>query len=273
MGDGGDQRSAGIWSGTALPYSRSFAHLCAGTIGPLLRFLEESVGGLRGKALLDVGCGTGKLAAEATNLGARVTAVDPDPEMLEFARQAVTGAEVRAGGVPDLPFAPGTFEAVAANFVVNHVSDPRAAVADLVRVCAPDGAVGVTIWPSGDSAMNALWAAVIAASGAVAPPPNHVPADNDFERTTNGLEQLLTEAGLSHVQGMRLSWDFRIDPDELWAGPAGGVAGIGKIVTSQTPSLQAGMKRHYDRLVAPMIQNGQVVLPTKALLAVGIRSL
>jgi SAM-dependent methyltransferase len=278
MADGADERSARIWSGTALPYSRSFAHLCAGTIGPLLGFLEQSVGGLRGKTLLDVGCGTGTLAAGAAGLGARVTAVDPDPEMLGFARQAASGTVLSAGGafcaggVPDLPFEPGTFEAVAANFVVNHVSDPRAAAADLTRVCAPGGTVGVTIWPSGPSAMNALWADVFSVSGVVPPTPEHLPADKDFERTTNGLVQLLTAAGLSDVHATGLSWDFRIDPDELWAGPAGGVAGIGKIVTSQTPSMQATMKRHYDQLVAPMIHKGQVVLPTRALMAVGIRA-
>ncbi|MBT2512412.1 class I SAM-dependent methyltransferase, partial [Arthrobacter sp. ISL-30] len=224
---------------------------------------------LPGKELVDVGCGTGTLAARASAMGARVTAVDPDPGMLEFTRKAASGATLLAGSVPDLPFAAGTFEAVAANFVVNHVGDPRAAAADLTRVCAPGGAVGVTIWPSGPSALNSLWADVVRASGAVTPPPSHLPVEKDFERTAEGLARLLTEAHLSEVRATTLKWDFRIAPDELWAGPAGGVAGIGKIVVSQTPSMQASMKQHYDRITARMIRNGEVVLHAEAVMAVG----
>ena len=270
-GERGEGERSKNWSGTAAPYSRSFALLCAGTITPLLDAVGEAVGGLGGIDLLDVGCGTGTLAARAAGLGARVTAVDPDPEMLELSRRTASAAILRPGGIPDLPFEQGTFKAVTANFVVNHVEDPRAAAAELARVCAPGGAVGVTVWPSSPSAMNVLWAEVISASGALAPSPEHLPAEKDFKRTGDGLTQLLIGAGLSHVRAQVLSWDFRIAAEDLWAGPAGGVAGIGKIVTSQTPSMQAAMKGHYERLVSPLIHNGEVVLPVESLMAVGIR--
>lgn len=140
-----------------------------------------------------------------------------------------------------------------------------------MRVCAPGAAVGVTVWPSSPSALNALWAEVVSASGAFAPQPENLPADKDFERTRGGLTQLLTEAGLSSVRAKVLSWEFRIAPEDLWAGPAGGVAGIGKIVTSQTPTMQAAMKGHYERLVSPRMDNGELVLPAEALMAVGTR--
>jgi 2-polyprenyl-3-methyl-5-hydroxy-6-metoxy-1,4-benzoquinol methylase len=271
MADRTEGHRAGNWSGTAGPYSRSFARLCAGTISPLLTAVGEAIGGLDGKDMLDVGCGTGTLAAQASRLGARVTAVDPDPEMLALTRRTAPRAIFSAGGVPNLPFEEGTFQAVTANFVVNHVEDPRAAVADLRRVCIPGGAVGVTVWPSTPSALNALWADVIKASGLLAPPPEHLPPGKDFERTRDGLTQLLTEAGLRQVRTQVLSWDFRIAAEDLWAGPAGGVAGIGKIVTGQTPSLQAEMKGHYGRLVSPLIHKGEVVLAAEALMAIGIR--
>ena len=44
-----------------------------------------------------------------------------------------------------------------------------------------------------------------------------------------------------------------------------------KIVTGQTPSLQATMKGHYGRLVSPLIHKGEVVLAAEALIAIGIR--
>ena len=264
-----DVRGTNSWAGKGQPYAKSFAHLCAGAIAPLLDAVEDVVGALAGKQLADVGCGTGTLAALATGRGARVTAVDPDAEMLSLARAGAPEADLLVGAVPTLPFEPGTFDAVVANFVVNHVGDRGAAVADLMRVCAPGGVVGVTVWPSALSAINALWAEVVRASGAVTLPTEHLSADMDFERTERGLAELLTGAGLTRVEATTLTWEFRIDADHLWAGPAGGVAGIGKIVTSQTPATQSVMRSEYDRLVSPMIRSGQVVLPAVALLATG----
>lgn len=138
-----------------------------------------------------------------------------------------------------------------------------------MRVCRPDGAVSVTIWPSELSAINKLWADVVEASGAVVPDQQRLPADKDFDRTEAGLHELLVRAGLDSVQTDTLDWDFTIDAEDLWAGPAGGVGGIGMIVTSQTPEMQSAMRQEYLRLVAPLIQGGKVVLLAVALLGVG----
>ena len=66
-----------------------------------------------------------------------MVAVDPDPDM--------AGLTV---GLPDLPFEDGAFDLVVAAFVVNHLDDPRAGVAEMARVTAPGGRVVATIWPS-----------------------------------------------------------------------------------------------------------------------------
>jgi len=39
--------------------------------------------------------------------------------------------------LPHLPFTAGSFDAVAANYVLNHVGDPRTGVAELVLVARP----------------------------------------------------------------------------------------------------------------------------------------
>ncbi|WP_326960415.1 MULTISPECIES: class I SAM-dependent methyltransferase [unclassified Arthrobacter] len=266
---GADKRGPSNWAGVGRSYSQSFAHLCAGAIVPLLDATEALVGGFAGRPLADVGCGTGNLTALATSRGAEVTGIDPDVEMLALARAAAPQAELLRGGVPNLPFAPDTFDAVMANFVVNHVGNPRAAVADLKRVCRPRGVVAVTIWPSELSAINRLWSDVVEASGATVPGQQKLPADMDFDRTEQGLNELLAGAGLDAVETKTLAWDFTVDAEDLWAGPAGGVGGIGKIVTSQTPSMQSAMRHEYLRLVSPMLRNGKVVLPAVALLGIG----
>jgi len=266
---GTDQKDADAWDGVGPSYAQSFAHLCAGAIAPLLEATAGITGPLSGRRLADVGCGNGNLAAVAIELGADVTGVDPDAGMLSMTRAAAPQADVLLGGLPDLPLPSSDFDAVLANFVVNHVGDPRAAVVELIRVCRPQGAVGVTIWPSELSAINNLWAEVVNASGVTAAGQDRLPADKDFDRTEPGLRELLQRAALEAVQTRTLSWDFVIDAEDLWAGPAGGVGGIGKIVRSQAPSVQDEMHREYLRLVSPIATNGKVVLPAVALLGVG----
>ena len=263
---GEDRRAVG-WADVATAYAATFAPLCAGTFEPLL----AAAGVGAGVRVLDVGAGTGELAVRAAALGAEVTAVDPDAGMLDLTAAALPGGRVRRAGLPHLPFADGTFDAVLANFVVNHVPDPRAGARELARVTTPGGRVGVTIWPSGQNTQSRLWAAVVAESGAVAPPSVRLPADQDFPRTREGLAGLLAGAGLRDVEARSLRWVHRTEPDALWRGAAAGVGGIGTVVTSQSDEVRDVMRSAYDRLVLPLVRDGELVLPTEALLAVGTR--
>jgi SAM-dependent methyltransferase len=263
----GDGRQATGWADVATAYAATFAPLCAGTFEPLLSAVRVRAG-LR---VLDVGAGTGELAVRARALGAEVTAVDPDAGMVDLTFRVLAGGRVRQAGLPHLPFADGAFDAVLANFVVNHVPDPRAGVRELARVTAPGGRVGMTIWPSGQNTQSRLWAAVVAESGAVAPPAVGLPADRDFPRTSQGLARLLAGAGLRDVETRPVRWVHRTEPDALWRGAAAGVGGIGTVVTSQSDELRDAMRAAYDRLVLPLVEDGELVLPTEALLASGTR--
>ena len=263
----GEGRQAVGWADVATAYAATFAPLCAGTFDPLL----AATGVGAGKRVLDVGAGTGELAARAVALGAEVTVVDPDAGMLDLAAAVLPDGGAQLAALPDLPFADGSFDAVLANFVVNHVPDPRAGVRELARVTAPGGRVGVTIWPSGQNTQSRLWAAVIAESGAVVSPSVRLPADLDFPRTADGLAVLLDGAGLRDVDSWPLAWVHRTEPDALWRGAAAGVGGIGTVVTSQSDQVRDAMRSAYDRLVLPLVHDGELVLPTEALLAVGSR--
>ena len=55
------------------------------------------------------------------------------------------------------------------------------------------------------------------------------------------------------------------------AAPLPGVGGIGTVVTSQSDEVRDAMRSAYDRLVLPLVHDGELVLPTEALLAVGTR--
>jgi hypothetical protein len=60
-------------------YRRSFARLCAGTVGTIVGDLGSSASG----QLLDAGCWTANVARVTAGLGWAVVAVDVDAQMLE----------------------------------------------------------------------------------------------------------------------------------------------------------------------------------------------
>jgi ubiquinone/menaquinone biosynthesis C-methylase UbiE len=97
-------------------------------------------GDLRGRRVLDVGCGTGRFAAAfADRAYAKVWAVDPSPEMLEVARaRAPRGVRFKQAHAERLPFKDGWFERAVMTLVV-HVLDRPRAFAELRRVLGADG--------------------------------------------------------------------------------------------------------------------------------------
>ena len=128
-----DDAERRIWAGRAAAFRDSFAKLCAHTAPALL----DAVGAGPDTRLLDVGTGIGTVAAAAGALGAKVTAVDAEPGMIELARHTAPQAEFRVAVLPDLPFDADSFDAVVANFVVNHVGRPTAVVAAMRAVARP----------------------------------------------------------------------------------------------------------------------------------------
>jgi ubiquinone/menaquinone biosynthesis C-methylase UbiE len=100
-----------------------------------------AAGELRGRRVLEVGCGTGRLAAAlAERALARVWAVDASAAMVERAR--ALGVNARVARAEALPFKAGSFGAVVMRMVVHLLERPRA-LAEAARVLAPGGALVV----------------------------------------------------------------------------------------------------------------------------------
>ena len=92
--------------------------------------------------LLDVGCGTGRLAnAAAERFGVRAWGVDRSPAMVQRARAgAARGVAFRVASADALPFRDGWFDAVTMRLVVHALGDARAnAFREAARVLAPGG--------------------------------------------------------------------------------------------------------------------------------------
>ena len=99
---------------------------------------------LRGKHLLEVGCGMGFDSLEFLKRGVRVTATDLTENAVRLARRHFEIAGVRAEAVQvdnalALSFPDETFDAVWANGVLHATSDTRRAIQEVRRVLKPGG--------------------------------------------------------------------------------------------------------------------------------------
>src|SRR5579884_156865 len=107
--------------------------------------------------LLDAGCGPGLLAIGFAPFVASCTGVDPEPGMLDAARQAAAEAGVRIAfiqsRIEDLPPAAGTFDFVTFGRSI-HWMDRTATLAVLERVVNPRGAIAICGAPPSDSPAN-----------------------------------------------------------------------------------------------------------------------
>ena len=91
--------------------------------------------------LLDVGCGNGWSAEVFSRLGHRVTGMDLNAAFFE---PPVSGSlTLKEGSALDLPFTENSFDVVGTNQVLEHVSDPQRALAEMLRVLRPGGVLCV----------------------------------------------------------------------------------------------------------------------------------
>ncbi len=96
------------------------------------------------RQILDVGSGAGQLAAHVLKYSdpeARLTCIDLSPEMLRRARSRLKSDRpiYAAADLTRLPFPDGIFDCVTCGFVLEHVPDARAGLAELARVISPGG--------------------------------------------------------------------------------------------------------------------------------------
>jgi SAM-dependent methyltransferase len=95
---------------------------------------------LRKSRLLEVGCATGALLAEAHRRGAHVVGLDLSEYVVEIARRN-TGLEVRAGSLESAGGTIGTFDVVLAFEVIEHVPSPRSFLSHVANAVRSGGIV------------------------------------------------------------------------------------------------------------------------------------
>jgi len=130
-----------IFDNTAPDYDRIEAMLAWGT-GSRYRRQALMRGGLKtGMKVLDVGVGTGLVAAQAcilTGSPALVTGVDPSPGMMA-ASKLPANMVLMEGHAESLPFPDNHFDFLSMGYALRHISDLGIAFAEFERVLKPGG--------------------------------------------------------------------------------------------------------------------------------------
>lgn len=91
--------------------------------------------------LLDVGCGNGAFLVRMRGMGWEVHGLEPDPRAAAVAR--AQGLDVYVGTLADPAWPAASFQAVTMSSVLEHLHDPRAALAVVHRLLVPGGTLHI----------------------------------------------------------------------------------------------------------------------------------
>jgi ubiquinone/menaquinone biosynthesis C-methylase UbiE len=107
----------------------------------------DLAGEVTGRRILDVGCGSGPLAAALRDRGAVVAGFDASAAMVDLARRRLgEDANLRVADLAaPLPYADASFDDVVASLVLHYLEDWSGPLAELRRVLAPGGRLLVVV--------------------------------------------------------------------------------------------------------------------------------
>ncbi len=203
---------------------------------------------------LDVGCGTGSLAAvlARTMLRGQVVGIDLSAPYVAYARAHNTAERLsfETADACSLRFAEGCFAAALAQLVLNFVPDAEAAAAEMRRVTRPGGVVAAAVW---DFRGGLVYQRLFWDTAAGLDPTAGAARDRLFSHALalpDGLPQLWRRIGLAGIE--RASLTVRMDYAsfaDYWQPLLGGQGPLGSYVQGLPPdmrkTLEARVKAAY----------------------------
>lgn len=224
-----------------------------------------------GLSWLDLGCGTGALSAAILDrcAPARVIAVDPSAGFLETAAANLAGrAEVRQGSATAIPLADAEVDVVASALMLNFVSDPAAALAEMARVTRPGGCIAAYVWDYAGrmDLMRQFWNAAVELDPAAAA------MDEGVRFPGSRREALLaqfTDAGLAQpiVAAIEITTPFA-DFDSYWQPFLGGQGPAPAYAMALTASARGRLRERLQQRV-PARPDGSLGFSARAWAARG----
>lgn len=175
-----------------------------------------------GMRLLDIGCGPGTITADLARhvAPAPVIGVDREPAVIAEAARLLgvdgpANVEFRTADAYALEFSKGSFDVVHAHQVLQHLTDPTAALSEMRRVLRDGGIVAVRdsdyggfVWAPSDPLLD-RWMELY-----------HEVSDRNRTDADAGRNLLswVKAAGFAEAAAGSSTWTFAETPDRLWWG-------------------------------------------------------
>jgi len=102
-----------------------------------------------GFRVLDVACGTGVLARDASRRAGsngHVAGLDVSSGILVVAKRLASEIEWCKGQAESLPYEAESFDAVVSQFGLMFFQDPTLALSEMLRVLVPNGRIAIAVW-------------------------------------------------------------------------------------------------------------------------------
>jgi SAM-dependent methyltransferase len=164
-----------------------------------------------GDRLLDVACGAG-LAVELASLrGASCAGIDASPRLIAVARDRSPEADLRVGDMRTLPWDDGAFDVVT-SFRGIWGTTPEV-VAEVRRVLAPGGRIGITVWGHLKRSPGA-W--VLAPFALASEPKVERQAQMVALGRPGAGEELLASSGFDDIERLDLTFTYEFADPEIY---------------------------------------------------------
>jgi ubiquinone/menaquinone biosynthesis C-methylase UbiE len=113
--------------------------------------VKKIITNIKGRKVLDVGCGPGTYTSYFASKGAKVCAIDISEEMIKLTREKVPSAGVMVADMNKIPYPSGTFDLVFYGLSIHYLKDILPTLKEAYRVLKSKGKLVIT---TGNPAIN-----------------------------------------------------------------------------------------------------------------------
>jgi len=248
-------------SGTA--YERFMGRWSVLIARKFLRWLEIAPA----RSWLDIGCGTGSLTRLILEnyQPAEVISIDSSGEFIDYARLSLRDPAVsfRVGQAQALELDSASMDAVVSGLVLNFVSQPEAALSEMLRVAKPGGKIGVFVWDyaNGMQMLRSFWDAAVELD----PLAGELDEGARFPLCREGqLESLFLAGGFKQVEALPVDVETRFQNfEDYWQPFLGGAGPASSYLLGLSPSQRHQLAEDL-RLRLPFGRDGSITLKARA---------
>ena len=238
-------------------------------ISDALAHATQRLASKEGEQVLDIATGTGWVARSVASFGAKVTAVDISPGLLDAARElsahAQPSIDFQLADAEKLPFPDAGFDRVISTFGLMFAQDHEAAARELLRVTRPGGRIVLTTWMP-ESSVADMFGIIGKYRDRPAPSPSPLAwGEPGYVRERFGKDaDLLFETGVSE--------SFYDSPDDIWQGMRNGFGPIRELLETLDEDRANALRQEIDALHSRYTtEDGLLRIPREYLLTIATR--